>query len=357
MTFQCQSPSDIKLLFVYKRNSQDPTQKSFLKFFPKYLGSFYTFCFKPEERTRFAPDNLKVSQTFINLVIKLKPTHIFMWLVYLNPEELEWCRNRNIKLVATVNGFATFSTGLYKSRDVYIECLKLLDIFFIPHEPHIKRLKELGVNAVELPFSFDHTTFKRLPFMRAMLPKLNKFFFVGNFGDGSEQSHYRIDMLKQFSNLGKTMIISDIKIHHKNEVHFRPIPYEPALNLVANLSNYLICSDYFPNINKYSELNYSEELDYCEDYSFAIRPRVYTMIGAGSPVIIERHNQLQRFFEDGKHLIMWSNYEELKAKVAYYDKNNIAYQKISQQALAYVTEYHTTDNRFREIILPGLLKI
>jgi len=125
MKVEHRSPSDIKLLFVYKRNSQDPTQKSLLKTFPKYLGSFHTFCFKPEERMRFESDNLKVSQRFIDQVAQIKPTHIFMWLVYLNPEELQWCKNKNIKLVATINGFASFSTGLYKSRELYIESLTL----------------------------------------------------------------------------------------------------------------------------------------------------------------------------------------------------------------------------------------
>ena len=350
------SVSKIKFLFVYKNNSQDPTQKSLLNTLPKYFNEFNTFCFKPEERSRFMPENLKISERLIETITRLKPTHIFMWLVYLNPDELEWCKSRNIKLVAAINGFASFSTGLYKSRDLYIKSLRLLDIYFIPHAPHIKRLKSLGVNAIELPFSFDPTKFRRLPAVRSLGINLYKFFFVGNFGDGSKHSAYRIEMLKEVANCGKLLTVSDSKIDHVNVSHFSPIPYESVLNLLANFSKFLVCSDHFPNLHEYNSLNDSEEKDYDDSYQYAIRPRIYTMIGAGSPVIIERHSQLQRFFEDSKHLIMWSDYDELKDKVDYYDHNPSAYKQIVQDSMMYVTKYHTTDNRIREIILPELLK-
>lgn len=346
----------VKLLFVYKNNPQDPTQKSLLKTFPFFLKSFHTFCFNRNERIRFDLNNLKISNRFIETINTFKPTHIFMWLVYLNPEELQICKEKGIKLIAAINGFASFSTGLYKSRNLYIQTLKLLDVFFIPHEPHIPKLKSFSINAIELPFSYDPTTFKKLPIIRAINTSFNKFFFVGNFGDSSVQSAYRIEMLKKISESGKLLIVSDIKINHTNISHMQPISYESILNLLANTSKYLICSDYFPNLNEYNKLNESEVIDYDQSYQYAIRPRIYTMIGSGSPVIIERHIQLQRFFEDGKHLIMWSNYEELNDKISFYDQNKSLYKKLSEDAIEHVSKYHTTANRIREIIIPALLK-
>lgn len=348
--------SKIKFLFVYKNNSQDPTQKSLLNTLPKYFNEFNTFCFKPEERIRFMPENLQISERLIETITRLKPTHIFMWLVYLNPDELEWCKSRNIKLVAAINGFASFSTGLYKSRDLYIKSLRLLDIYFIPHAPHISRLKSLGINAIELPFSFDPTKFRRLPAVRSLGINLYKFFFVGNFGDGSEQSQYRIDLLKHVARSGKLLTVSDVKITHDNIRHCNPIPYETILNILANLSKFLVCSDFFPNLNEYNGLNETSVIDYDDEYTYAIRPRIYTMIGAGSSVIIERHPQLQRFFEDEKHLIMWSDYDELADKLAYYDNHTAEYLKISNQAIAFVNKFHTTEKRIREIILPALIQ-
>jgi spore maturation protein CgeB len=356
MVIQKNNYSGIKLLFVYKNNSQDPTQKSLINWFPRFLNGFQTFCFYPQERKRFELENMKVSDRFIITVTDLKPTHIFMWLVYLNPQEIEWCKARGIKMVAAINGFASFSTGLFKSRDLYIKSLQLLDIFFIPHEPHIKKLRSLGINAYELPFSFDPSTFRRLPILRSARFNLNKFFFVGNFGDGSEQSQYRIDMLKHVAGAGKLLTVSDIKIPHENIRHCKPIPYESILNILANLSKFLVCSDFFPNLNEYNGLNESSVLDYDDEYRYAIRPRIYTMIGAGSPVIIERHHQLQRFFEDEKHLIMWSDYDELVDKLAYYDDHKAEYRKISNQAIAFVNKFHTTEKRIQEIILPSLIQ-
>jgi len=349
--------SDIKLLFVYKNNSQDPTQKSLIKSFPRFLKGFQTFCFNPQERKRFDPENMNVSSRFIETVSNYKPTHIFMWLVYLNPEEIQWCKKKGIKMIAAINGFASFSTGLFKSRELYIKSLQLLDIFFIPHEPHIAKMRSLGINAIELPFSFDPSTFRRLPIIRLSQCYLNKFFFVGNFGDGSEQSHYRIDMLKHVAQSGKLLTVSDIEIEHQNIRHSIPIPYESVLNILANLSKFLICSDFFPNLNEYNGLNESEVTDYDDDYKYAIRPRVYTMIGAGSPVIIERHQQLQRFFQDEKHLIMWSGYDELTDKLSYYDANHAAYSRIAKEAMDYVKKFHTTDNRIQNIVLPALKNI
>lgn len=345
----------VRLLFVYKHNSQDPTQKSLINTFPKYVKEFQTFCFQPDERKRFSPDNLNLSERFQETVRKVKPTHIFMWLVYLNPDEIQWCKDQNIFVVAAVNGFASFSTGLYKSRDLYIKSLQMLECFFIPHEPHIARMKSLGINAVELPFSYDPGTFKPIKIFKALNFYVQKFFFVGNFGDGSEQSKYRIEMLKQVAESGKLLTVSDIKIDHKNIRCSKPIPYERVLNLMANFSKFLICSDYFPNLNEYDGLNPSEISDYNVYYPYAIRPRIYTMMGTGSPVIVERHDQLKRFFEDEKHLIMWSNFDELKEKLTYYDRNEREYQNISKRAHSFVNEFHTIDNRIKEIIIPYLI--
>ncbi len=348
--------TSIKLLFVYKHNSQDPTERSLLNTFNKYIAEFHSFCFLSSERKRFAPENLSVSSRFIDVVTKFKPTHIFMWLVYLNPEEIQWCKDRNIKVVAAINGFASFSTGLFKSRDLYIKSLKLLDIFFIPHQPHLARMKKLGINVLELPFSFDPKTYKRLTTLRSMGSHFNKFFFVGNFGDGSKQCAYRVEMLKQVADSGKLLAVSDMKIQHKNIRHLSPISYEPGLNLLANFSKFLVCSDYFPNLNEYRDLNDSDVSDYDVNYAYAIRPRVYTMMGAGSPVIIERHDQLQRFFQDEEHLIMWSDYDELRDKLSYYDRNKTEYKKIEKNAYTFVNKHHTTDNRILEIILPSLIE-
>lgn len=357
MNISAKKTPSIKLLFVYKHNSQDPTERSLLNTFNKYVSEFQSFCFRPEERERFAPDNLTVSKRFTDFVARWKPTHIFMWLVYLNPQEIQWCKDRNIKVVAAINGFASFSTGLFKSRDLYIKSLQLLDIFFIPHEPHIARMKKLDVNVIELPFSFDPKTYKRLKVVRSLGAQINKFFFVGNFGNKSKQCVYRIEMLKHVAESGKLLSISDIKIDHRNIRHSRPISYEPALNLIANVSKFLVCSDYFPNLNDYSNLNDSMVSDYDVSYEYAIRPRVYTMMGAGSPVIIERHNQLERFFQDEEHVIMWSDYDELRDKLSYYDRNQTAYKKIEKNAYNFVNQHHTTDNRILEIILPALFKL
>jgi spore maturation protein CgeB len=345
----------VRLLFVYKHNSQDPTQKSLINTFPKYVKEFQTFCFQPDERKRFSPDNLNISERFQETVRKVKPTHIFMWLVYLNADEIQWCKDQNIFVVAAINGFASFSTGLFKNRDLHIKSLQLLDVFFIPHEPHIARMKYLGINAIELPFSYDPKIFKPLKFIRSLHFQPNKFFFVGNFGDNSIHSQYRIEMLTQVANSGDLLTVSDKKITHKNIRHFMPIPYERVLNLLANLSKYLVCTDYFPNLNEYNDLNQGDVSDYDVNDKYAIRPRIYTMMGTGLPVIIERHEQLNRFFEDEKHLIMWSGYEELNDKIAYYDRNETKYRAIAQNACKFIQEFHTIDNRIKEIIMPHLI--
>jgi len=345
----------VKLLFVYKHNSQDPTQKSLINTFPKYFKEFHTFCFKPDERMRFVSENLNISDRFIQTVKKVKPTHVFMWLVYLNPDEIQWCKDQNIFVVAAINGFASFSTGLYKDRDLYIKSLRLLDVFFIPHQPHIARMKFLGINAIEFPFSYDPKIFKPIKLVRSLNIQLTKFFFVGNFGDNSTHSQYRIEMLKEVANSGNLLTISDKKIIHENIRHLPPIPYERVLNLLANLSKFLVCTDYFPNLNEYNDLNQGDVSDYDINDQYAIRPRVYTMMGTGSPVIIERHDQLKRFFGDEKHLIMWSDYNELNDKLAYYDRNETQYRAIANNARKFVQEFHAIDNRIEEIIIPNLI--
>ena len=52
---------------------------------------------------------------------------------------------------------------------------------------------------------------------------------------------------------------------------------------------------------------------------------------------------------------MWSGYDELADKLAYYDSHETEYRKLSNQAFSYVNKFHTTDKRIQEIILPALI--
>ena len=111
-----------KLFFIYKKNNQDPTEKALKRWLPRLVNNFKEFSFF--ERERFLNKNLIFSKRLEKAVEKFKPTHIFCWVLYLNPIEIEWLKKKGIKIVLSTNGFSSLHTGLFSDQKLYFECLK-----------------------------------------------------------------------------------------------------------------------------------------------------------------------------------------------------------------------------------------
>jgi spore maturation protein CgeB len=350
----------IRLLFVYKQNPQDPSEKALRRWLPRLVPSFNEFSFRKQERRRFDPDNLTFLPRLKSLLEDYKPTHIFCWLLYLNPEEIEWCKRRGIKLIAGLNGFATFSTGLYKDQTLYFDSLRQLDAFLVPHRLHIPALLKQGVKAVEMPFFYDPEVFRPLPTIwKRFVRNPSDIFFVGNFGNYDKpggQGIYRKQAIEALRKIVRVKVMSDHSDLFSGIKHLKPTGSDWLINWHANTSRACICFDYFPDINDYQSLNDNVVQHYDIDYKYAVRPRILTMMGAGTPVFIDRHPEIERIFEDGRDVVMWGDLDELRDRVNHYLASPRELHKIADNGLRAVQDKHTVERRLLENILPEITK-
>jgi len=352
----------MRLLFVYKNNNQDPSEKALRQWLPRFVDNYKEYQFRKTQRNRFDPDNLNFSESFKSSVEKFKPSHIFCWLLYLNPKEIAWCKSLGIKLIAGINGVASFSTGLYKSQSIYFDSLRQLDAFLIPHRPHIPVLIGHGINAVEMPFFYDPEAYYPLPkIYKRIFKARSDIFFVGNFGDYSKidaQGAYRkkgIEILAEFSRV-KVMSSDFVKFKcHLKKV--KATGNDWVVNFHANNSRSAICFDYFPDVLVYNKINNHMVQYYSDHDKFTIRQRIFTMMGSGLPIFVERHPEIERLFLDGKDIIMWSNLRDLKSKASHYLSKPEELSLIAETGHLKAKLFYTVEKRLIETILPTIFKL
>lgn len=105
-------------------------------------------------------------------------------------------------------------------------------------------------------------------------------------------------------------LISDFKPEECSAHWLRPVTSPPLLNWLMNRSRIALNFDYFPDIPVYAERMRNVVINYDANDVFSIRSRLFTAMGAGAAVMVERHPQVQRFFRDGEEVIMWESLEE-----------------------------------------------
>jgi hypothetical protein len=344
----------MRLLFVYKNNPQDAMQNAFIKWLPRYKKT-ELFCFYSHERQRFEPENLEKSERFMETLERYRPTHVISYVGYLNYVEIESCKSKGIFVSMIINGFASFSTGLHRDQSLFIDTLRILDAYMIPHRPHLSKLLELGIKAFEFPLFCDHEIFKPLPaYHRIWDWQRPDFFFIGNFGKNS-QTDYRKEMLLNIAGNHKILTCSDFRLKHRNINYVSPIKSLKIQNWLANRAMINVCFDYFPGINDYAQLNPENVIvPYNFDYTYAIRQRLFFMTATGSPIIIEKHPEVERFFKDGIDIIMWSTTEELISKSAHYTNNPQELNQIGDNALKTTMNNHTAELRLNQMLFPIL---
>jgi spore maturation protein CgeB len=344
----------MRILFVYKNNPQDAMQSAFIKWLPRFKKVAF-FCFRHYERKRFDPYNLEISELFKNMLEHYRPTHIINYVGYLNHAEIEVCKSKGIFVSMIINGFSTFSTGLHRDQGLFIDTLRLLDAYLIPHRPHLNKLLELGVKAYELPFFCDPDIFKPIPaYQRIWDWKSPEFFFLGNIGKNS-QTEYREEVLLSIAENHKVLTCCDFRLKHRNIDYFHPIKSLKIQNWLANRALINISFDYFPGINDYANFNPKNVLvPYDFDYSYAIRQRLFFLTATGRPVIIEKHPEVERFFKNDIDIIMWSTIEELISKSAHYTNNPQELIQIGDNALKTNLNNHTAELRLNQMLFPIL---
>ncbi|NQT04138.1 MAG: glycosyltransferase [Planctomycetes bacterium] len=79
-------------------------------------------------------------------------------------------------------------------------------------------------------------------------------------------------------------------------------------------------------------------------------PKIYEALACGSFVLVDNQKDVFSLFENGKHLVLFDNIEDLKQKIRYYLKNPGERKEIAERGRQEVLANHTYRHRIERII-------
>ena len=78
-------------------------------------------------------------------------------------------------------------------------------------------------------------------------------------------------------------------------------------------------------------------------------PRVYEVLACRSFLLVDNQKDVKSLFQDGKHLVIYRNIEDLREKVTYYLNQHKEREKIASQGYEEVVRKHTYLHRLKEM--------
>jgi spore maturation protein CgeB len=84
--------------------------------------------------------------------------------------------------------------------------------------------------------------------------------------------------------------------------------------------------------------------------NYQINPRVFEALACGSFLLVDDQKDISCFFKNGEHLVIYNDINDLRAKVAYYLKNDNERKRIADNGREEVLKKHTYKYRVKDII-------
>lgn len=351
----------IRLMFVYKQNRLDPALQALKRWLPRCGSTVRFFRFAPSERQKGGrPEDQRLSERFRQTVEDFQPTHIWEWVPYMNMEEVRWCKRLGLTVSASVTGVTSFHSGVTPDQRQFFEMLRELDFYFVIHAPHVPVLREHGVNAYEMQPFYDPDAFKPLAaWQRLRNVGGSDVIFVGNFSrrpvnplpQVNDQSAHRAAVVHALGQRLSVRLVSNYRVDAPGIRYLRPITYPPALNWLINRSRIALCPNFRPEITAtYNRQITNMFLPYSEQTQFTIRGREFTAMGAGAACLLERHQEIQRFFEDGREVIMWSTVEEAVERAEYFIRHPNELAAIARRGHERGARLHAAPVRIKQLL-------
>lgn len=348
----------MRLLYVYKYNPQDPTERALRKWLAKSDATFFEFRFEESERNRKTSFRDPPLSRLLRFVEANEPTHVFCWVPYLIPSEVAWLRKRNVFVASAVNGVTSFTHGFCKDQGEYLESLRAQHLYLVPHAPHVSLLREAGINAVEFPFCYDEDAFRPLSsagILRTIAPFHGSF--IGNFGPVEiAQGHYRAKALKALADKVRMLAVTDSTYRNyplgKGVLRAPTIANLATLNCILNASAFTLGADAFPEIDKYyqaAQTNVRIPYDPVRD-AFVMRPRTFWSMGSGTPFLVDAYPELLRYFTAGEHLLTWASPEEAAAIIVPLLGEPDKLREIGERGRMRVQALHSARVRARQLL-------
>ena len=333
----------MKILFVYRNNRQDPCLQALHRWLPRQ-HDVTTFEFTLSERGRF--ECTVGAPRFRELLDRVRPEMVFDWVGYLNADEVRWSKERGAVTVRALNGFTSFHVGHIRSQPAFFDLLRALDYYFVPHAPHVPILRELGVNAFEMPYFYDPVAYHPLPLWLRMFDLYQwDVFFAG--GVAVPWGWNRKQVVEAIGRRSRVCLLSDIDPKLPGVKCYGAVTFPPAVNWMMNRSKIVLGSDFLPSVESYHKAQTDIVLPYVLDHT--IRSRTFTAMGSGACYMVERHPEVERFFEDGSEIVLWSSAEEAADRAAYLQQHDDERRAIAKRGQEKVRRLHTAETRLREM--------
>lgn len=334
----------MRVLFVYKENRQDPCLQALKRWLPGAVDVVGRFAFAADERGRF--ESATALPRFCAEVERTKPDVVFVWTNYLNLAEVEWCHRRGVRVLSAINSFTSFNVGHIRNQRATFDLLKALDWYFVPHGPHVPVLRDHGVNAHEMPFFYDPAVYKPLPraFRLFDVHRWDAFFAGGVAVSWARNRRALVERLGQHA---RVCLLANINPQLKGVSWYGAMTIPSVVNWMMNRSRVVLGSDFLPSVGAYHAMQDDIFVPY--DVSFTIRSRVFTAIGSGRPFMVERHDEIERFFEDGRDIVLWSTLDEAVERLMHLIRHPEECERIARAGYEKVSRLHTAEARLREM--------
>ena len=334
-----------RILFVFKENRQDPCLQALKRWLPRTGHAIRQFEFTGAERGRF--ECINGAPRFEAALRDWRPDLVFDWIGYLNEEEVHWCHAHGAKVLRALNGFTSYNVGFIRSQPKTFELLRAVDWYFVPHAPHVSVLREHGVNAYEMPFFYDPAEY------RPLAPPLRLFdigawdgFFAG--GVAVAWGWNRKALIERLGKEFRICLLADINPKLDGVSWYGAITAPLVVNWMMNRSRVVLGSDFLPSVDSYHKMQDDIVLKY--DVEYTIRSRVFSVMGSGRAFMVERHPEIERFFEDGKDIVLWSTLDEAADRMRFLIANPVERERIARAGHEKVRRLHTAEVRLHEML-------
>ncbi len=328
-----------RVLFCYKHFGHDHELYSMIEVLKNNYTNIEFLGFQPEMRPRGNPG--LSSKILLNKIAKFKPDLIFTYEKILSQLEISEIVKLGIILVTNTCGVHSLYYGAPPiTQPEAIEMLRQHALYLVPHAPHVTKLRQLGINAVEFPFWFDPDWFHPLE-----TGKNCDLLFAGDFS--APLNTNRVDLLTVLAKNFKLSVVSDQVPKFPIAQYFPPTTDPCQLNLFLNQARLVIGSDRLANIQVLNNL--PGQITFYDD-EFFIRQRTYLAMGSGACFLVEMSPENSNKFIDGEEIILWNGYPDLLNKVEKLLENRGLSEEISRNGAKKALAEHSTTVRVLQLI-------
>ena len=258
------------------------------------------------------------------LVEQIKPD-----LTFIQIQASDIITKKTVKIIKENSGFVTNFTGDLRSPipEWYYEIGISVDLTCFSNMQDVKTFKKEGLGSEYLEIGFDPEIYKPIG---SSYPMQYIVFFGNNYDDLFPLSKYRIEMVKflqstygnKFGLYGNGWVKCNGNLNNSQIEEAKG--YRGA-KIAINLSHF--------------------------DYERYNSDRILRIMGTGVPICLTKgYKGIEQDYQNGEHLEVWNNFDELKALIDKHLENDYLRQKIVDNGCKLVHERFTFEEMIKNIL-------